>query len=622
MPRQSSGTPGSARAPSLEPGQVLAGRYRITAFLGRGAVGEVYEAQDLELNEPVAVKILRPEIAGDEQVLRRFKREVQLARRVTHPNVCRVFDLVAGPPVFLTMELLRGETLSDRLERGGPMAPAEALPIAVQISDALEAAHANGVVHRDLKSGNVFLVDSQGSPRAMVTDFGLAGSTLAEAPVSATLTATGELVGSPAYMAPEQVRGEESTAATDIYAFGIVLYEMVTGELPFIGKSAFYTALKRLQEPPPSPRRKVPDLPPVWDEVILRCLAQNPANRFQHARRVVRALGATRAQEDATSPVYLPRRRRSRLFRPAAAGAAALLLALALGLIVTRDRWRTKPDPAVIETPQEERIRAPRRAVAVLRFENLSVEKSAAYLGNALFQMLPTELSASGDLRLIPVEEIDRAMRDLALSESGGLSTETLSRLGARLGADIVVTGSYLATEGGTRFDLLARDTRTGETVASLGETGTEKMFLATLASLGESLRERLGTRGLADRDAEAVRASRPSTLVAARLYAEGLARLRRFEGLRARDLLRKAVAADPGNPLLHSGLSAAWSALGFDEPAKSEARRAFELSERLRREDRRFIEARYREVAQEWEPAIAIYRELADYFPDNLEYS
>ncbi|HSG38928.1 MAG TPA: tetratricopeptide repeat protein, partial [Thermoanaerobaculia bacterium] len=323
------------------------------------------------------------------------------------------------------------------------------------------------------------------------------------------------------------------------------------------------------------------------------------------------------------SPVYLPPRRRSRLLRPGTAWAGALLLAAILGLVAfgARDRWRTAAAPAV-EPREEERVRAPRRAVAVLPFRNLSGDKRADYLGDALFQMLPTELTASGDLRLIPVEEIDRAVRDLALTESGGLSAETLSRLRARLGADLVVTGSYMATEGGTRFDLLARDTRTGETVASLGETGTEKVFLATLAALGEGLRERLGTRGLAAGDAEAVRVSRPSTLAAARLYTEGLASLRRFEGLRARDLLRQAVAADPGNPLLHSGLGAAWSALGFDEPAKTEARRAFELSERLRREDRRFIEARYREAAQEWEPAIAIYRELADYFPDNLEYS
>jgi tetratricopeptide (TPR) repeat protein/TolB-like protein len=612
-------------------GQVLAGRYRIVAFLGRGAVGEVYEAQDVELDELVAVKVLRPEIAGDEQALRRFKREVQLARRVTHPNVCRVFDLVYhpgehpggpddGPRAFLTMELLRGETLADYLERGGPMSPAEALPIVIQIAQALGAAHANGVIHRDLKSANVFLVGAPGSPRAVVTDFGLAGSTTPM--VSAELTATGEMVGSPAYMAPEQVRGEESTPATDIYALGIVIYEMVTGELPFLGKSAFYTALKRLQEPPPSPRQQAPDLDPIWEEVILRCLERNPDDRFHHARQVIRALGVTRFQEEATTPIYLPPRRRRTWRSPVLALLLFLVVVLGLaGLAVFHRQWPGVAPAA--GAPAEERVRNPRRAVAVLRFQNLSGQESAAYLGDSLFQMLPTELTAAGDLRMIPVEEIDRAVRDLGLVESGSLSAATLSRLRARLGADLVVTGTYLLTaEGGqTRFDLQAQNARTGETVAVFNETGTEGAFLNTLSSLGERLRERLGTRGLSAGEAEAVRASRPSSLEAARLYAEGLASLRHFEPLHARDLLQKAVAADPDNPLVHSALGAAWSALGYDEPARSEARRAFELSTRLRREDRRLIEARFHEAAQEWEPAIAIYRELADYFPDNLEY-
>ena len=616
------GRPAEPPRTSLTPGQVLASRYRVVSFLGRGAVGEVYEALDLELDEPVAVKVLRPEIAGDEQALRRFKREVQLARRVTHPHVCRVFDLIyhsdgpdGGPRVFLTMELLRGETLADRLERGGPLSTAEALPIVSQIAQALEAAHANGVIHRDLKSANVFLVGSPQSPRTVVTDFGLAGSTVPAA--SPELTATGELVGSPAYMAPEQVRGEESTPATDIYALGIVIYEMVTGELPFLGKSAFYTALKRLQEPPPSPRGQAPDLDPLWDEVILRCLEREPADRFQRARHVIRALGGSRAEEEATATVYLPARRRIPRRWPLLA--AVLLLAVALGLAGLAVFHRPRPRTA----PVAESVRRPRPAVAVLRFENLSREERAAYLGDSLFQMLPTELTAAGDLRMISAEEIDRALRDLGLSPSGSLSVPTLSRLRGRLGADIVVSGTYLVAGAArsTRFDVQAQDTRTGATVAAFNETGREEAFLNTLASVGERLRERLGARDLSAGETEAARASRPSSLEAARLYAEGLASLRRFELLHARDLLRQAVTADPANPLLHSALGAAWSALGYDEPARSEARRAFELSTRLRREDRRLIEARQHEAAQEWEPAIAIYRELADYFPDNLEY-
>src|SRR6185295_5233773 len=318
---------------------VLASRYRIVSFLGRGAVGEVYEAEDLELGGEIAVKVLRPEIAGDERVLQRFKREIQLARRVTHPNVCRVFDLVhhhgeegSGAPaerVFLTMELLRGETLEQRLAREGRLSTAEALPVIGHIAAALEAAHTNGVVHRDLKSGNVFLVPTASGTRAVVTDFGLAWSTVHEEG-SVTLTATGELVGSPAYMAPEQVRGEEATPATDIYAFGVVMFEMITGELPFVGKSAFYTALKRLQEPAPSPRVHLSDLDPAWETTILRCLEREPADRFKTVRHVVRSLGATKAEEDATSPRVLVDRRRRRRF-PREIGLAALLGALFLG---------------------------------------------------------------------------------------------------------------------------------------------------------------------------------------------------------------------------------------------------------------------------------------------------
>jgi serine/threonine protein kinase len=316
---------------ALQGGQVLAGRYRVTAFLGSGSVGEVYEAEDLELGERIALKVLHPG-ADDEPVLRRFKQEIQLARRVTHPNVCRTYDLAyhceepgmsadASPRlrVFLTMELLRGETLADKLAGQGRMTPAEMLPIVRQVAAALTAAHTAGVVHRDLKSGNIFLMTSPAGTRAVVTDFGLAGSSGEAASVN------GELMGSPAYMAPEQVRNEVATPATDIYALGVVLYEMVTGELPFIGSSAFYTAVKRLKEPPPPPHGKVPSLDPAWNAAILRCLELEPADRFATAEDVIGALTPSAAPPARLLP---PREARSSAlwYR-----AAACLLFLAIG---------------------------------------------------------------------------------------------------------------------------------------------------------------------------------------------------------------------------------------------------------------------------------------------------
>jgi hypothetical protein len=256
-------------------------------------MGEVYEAEDRELRERVALKTIRPAIGTDERAVERFKREIQLARKVTHPNVCRIFDLgyhtrPDSPPgdggtLFLTMEFVHGETLAERLRRTGPMAVEEARPIVLQMLAGLGEAHEAGVVHRDFKSSNVILVPSQepaGKVRAVITDFGLACLSAGQGVSVARISSTGEIVGTPSYMAPEQVRGGEVTTKTDIYALGLVVYEMVTGTLPFLSDSPISTAVRRLEEPPPEPRKYAPGLDKRWEELILSCLALNPEDRL------------------------------------------------------------------------------------------------------------------------------------------------------------------------------------------------------------------------------------------------------------------------------------------------------------------------------------------------------
>ncbi|HEV2851947.1 MAG TPA: tetratricopeptide repeat protein [Thermoanaerobaculia bacterium] len=607
------------RAPALAPGRVLASRYRIVSFLGRGAVGEVYEAEDQELGDRIAIKILRPEIAGDERVLQRFKREIQLARRVTHPNVCRVFDLVRPPEedggAFLTMELLLGETLEQRLDREGRMSTAEALPVIGHIAAALSAAHANGVVHRDLKSGNVFLVPTPSGTRAVVTDFGLAWSSIHE-DSSATLTATGELVGSPAYMAPEQVRGEEATPATDIYALGVVMFEMITGELPFVGKSAFYTALKRLQEPAPSPRVHLSDLDPAWETTILRCLERDPADRFPTVRHVVRSLGATKAEEDATSPLaLLPERTKPSRWWMGLGIAALLTIAAVAGLGIAgrlpfrREAPASRPKAETVAPGKPANAIVLRPSVAVLPFDNLSKPREEPP-GLVMFELLPVELAATGKLRVIPPDEVDRVVRDLG-------AERTMQRLRERLGADFLVSGAFLADGRGepTRYDVEVRDARTGRRIAALTEPGGA----AALDSLGRRLHAVLGAGELSSGNEEALRAALPKP-EAARLYAEGLHRLWHFDAPAARDLLQQAADADPEHPLVRSALAAAWRDLGDKQEAQREAKQAFVLATALRREDRLALEARYHEVAREWSGAIANYQEILSAFPDDLE--
>lgn len=268
------------------PGEIVADRFRIQRFLAEGGMGEVYAADDLELNEAVALKTVRPLLANDETILAGFRQEIQLARKVTHRNVSRVFDLVRhetivhGQPrtiFFLSMELLPGETLADRIRRTGPLPPAEARRIAAQLIAGLEAAHAAGIVHSDLKSGNVALVpepDVEGGERVVIMDFGLAARTT----TLAASTAEG-LRGTPAYMAPEQVAHGAITISADIYALGVVLFEMTTGRLPFQGDSPRETAQLRLRQDAPRLRSWAPHAPAAWDRAVACCLHQDPVRR-------------------------------------------------------------------------------------------------------------------------------------------------------------------------------------------------------------------------------------------------------------------------------------------------------------------------------------------------------
>jgi tetratricopeptide (TPR) repeat protein len=619
--------PAHGRAPAFAAGQVLADRFRIVRFLAHGGMGEVYEAEDLEVRAAVALKTVRPEVAAEPQVIERFRRELLLSRRVTHPNVCRIFDVFhhrpdpgaeadAAPTIFLAMELLAGETLAARLRRQGRMSTEEALPIVVEMAAALAAAHRAGIVHRDFKSGNVMLVPTQAqATRTVVTDFGLARAIGPVDISSSSLTGSGGMVGTSAYMAPEQVEGGEVTPAADIYALGVVIYEMVTGTKPFVGDSPFSTALRRLREPPPSPRLRVPDLDPVWEAVILRSLGRDPADRFAQVEEVASAL--TGHASIATARPSAPRRRRL----VASSVAALVTIASSVGYLAAVGR---KVESAGYGTALVAPFTA-RRSVALLGFKNLSGREDAAWLSTALAEMLATELAAGGKLRTIPAENVARMKIDLALADADSLAKDTLRLVRGNLGTDLVVLGSYLnlgrETGGRIRLDLRIQDAAAGETIASVAEVGTEAELFDLVSRAGSHLRERLGMEPLSAAEVQAVASSRPASGEALRLYAEGVASLRLLDALRARDLLERAVAADPSYALAHAALAQAWSALGYDAKAKEEARTAFDLSSGLSREDTLWIEARYRETAKEWPRAVEVYRSLVSLFPDNVDY-
>lgn len=338
--------------PSLVQGAELARRFRIERLLGRGGMGEVYRAFDLELREKVALKALHPSIASDPRSIERFKREIQLARRVTHPNVCRIHDLVAhdGPQRrlwFLTMELIEGETLGERLEKKGPIAPAEALALLDQMAAGLDSAHRQGVIHRDFKPSNVMLTrNREGGWRAAVTDFGLA-RLLSDQDLS-TLSATGQGFGTLRYMSPEQLRGLPAVPASDIYALGLVIFEMLTGHPPDHRESPLSSALERLQGSVPPLESLPADTDSTWERAVKRCLQPDPSQRPHSAQEALALLHPERPTTPRPKrfpPATLPRRPGS-LSAWLRRKTPVLLTAsiLALGALAVAALWRPKDE--------------------------------------------------------------------------------------------------------------------------------------------------------------------------------------------------------------------------------------------------------------------------------------
>jgi serine/threonine protein kinase len=268
-------TTGNSQMPTtfMNIATALEGRYQVLKELGRGGMGIVFQAHDKQLNEQVAIKILSPLLSNDPEALERLKREVSAARRITHSNVIRIHDIAEINGLhYVSMEYFPGISLKDHIKRTGALSLMQAYNIASQICDGLDAAHRQGVIHRDLKTQNIIIHPNN---HIKIIDFGLARTSHMEG-----MTATGLIMGTPEYMAPEQVSGKKVDERADIYSLGIILYELFTGKVPFTGDSAIAVGFKQMKEDPPPPRELNPQLSPAVERVILRALQKDPAMRY------------------------------------------------------------------------------------------------------------------------------------------------------------------------------------------------------------------------------------------------------------------------------------------------------------------------------------------------------
>ena len=518
-------------------------------------MGEVYEARDLVLGLTIALKSIRPEIAADEHVIARFKKEVQLARRLTGPNICRIheffelFDKQTSHRAFLTMEFLEGITVAEKLQQSGPFSWEELRPIAMDICSALATMHEVGIIHRDLKCRNIMLAERQGAMRAVLMDFGLASELTPPRPDAETASSVpGRIVGTPEYMAPEQFEGKAASRATDVYALGVVLQECLTGKRPFDSSNAVGALLLRTKKP--TPPVSAPD--PV-KRVIERCLKPDPNDRYQSANEVADALKMPRWKS-----------------RWVAVVTGAILV---VGLLVTAF-WRIWFDRSAGGTS------VPARSLAVLPLQNLTGDPGQDYFVDGMTDELTTNLAQIATLR-VPSRTSTMLFKDTKLP---------VTEIARQLNVDFVLEGSVARSGQRVRITAQLIDARNDRHVwAKSYERESRDLIVLqdelahdiageARVSLGAEDQKRLTDRHTVD----------PAAYEA---YLRGRYLWHRRTGpelQKAKEYFEDAIAKDPGFAPAYAGLadtyfylSYAWGNLPPLEGmplAKAAARKAIEL--------------------------------------------
>jgi serine/threonine protein kinase/predicted Zn-dependent protease len=596
----------------LTTGSTFAGRYQVIEELGKGGMGKVYKVIDTKIKEKIALKLLKPEIAADKKTIERFSNELKFARKIRHENVCQMYDLNEEKgTLYITMEYVSGDDLKSMIRMMGQLSPGQAISITKQVCDGLEAAHKLGVVHRDLKPQNI-MIDRDGNARIM--DFGIARSMKAKG-----ITGTGVMIGTPEYMSPEQVEGKEVDQRSDIYSMGVILYEMVTGRVPFEGDTPFTIGVKHKSEKPRDPRELNAQIPDDLSNMILKCMAKDQGNRYQSAEELRSEL-IKMEKGIPTAEKVIPKRKPitsreitvtfglKRLIIP-----ALVVIALIIAAVVI---WQLRPPKVAVPVPSD------KPSLAVMYFENNTGDENLDHWRKALSNLLITDLSQSKYILVLTADRLFNILEEQDQLEAKSFSTRVLKEVATQGNANHILQGSYAKAGDIFRINVTLQDAATMELIASEAVEGKgEEGFFSMVDELTKKIKNnfKLSAEKIASDIDRLVMEITTSSPEAFKYYSEGRIHHNKADYRKSIQFMERAIGIDPEFAMAYRSIGAACSSMGYAAKRREYYRKAFELSDRLPDKERYWIQGDFHRMSEKtYDKAIEAFKKLLELYPDH----